>query len=1352
MKKVFMNKKTKVITLIIFISIVFALVFSFSFGKSSNFLKGQSYKEPNSVGRFTLTWVAGNNGTTGQIDENGVLQLKPSENNIYNPETNPSGGVHATYQLMFNMGGSEEAKPGTIEIRIPRYIFHDRNGNPLTNQELDIPLVEYPGDTGTGFNYRFVNEDGVDYILLTNYQTIPSSYSFECSISWILINPSTVASGFKNEITGDVRVDLDLDEEIDMHSVSNTIAMEYKTDSKLNSIYTGSQTHFDSYLNAYTNVYSEWQNGWDESLKPENPDDYVYAVWYAYDYVYYATQPYSVTLISEPTDEFGGEVIGYSRCSSSYSSGCFYTSGNNTYFSKEPMSYSITNPSSSSNMSSYYHSLVKYPKSILNDGETHTLENQFTAYLVGVDGAEDAKSKSTSRDYKWVYKDPVTYNYEYKPSYYVSMSKNGYKSYYGTINAFANGENGKVNSSMGSGSNYSDFSFSGTANGAIFTVKDNDTSDPANFGYNTWKANFVDDTVILGTNTSGYEILEHGDYEFTDFTIGSYSLYDYLDYTRTENSGTIIYTGWQTKLNEEYSKYPPVDIYYKTDGDYELLGQIKRNSSSSIKGTVFVDNDGNESPCFYYSTSTGNYYNVKLPEGTTGIKAVVETNKAEVYLRLNVNARLFNTEHVTNLMKDKDSINLYNFTTVYIEDNEEKIYTDFKTSNNGTNLLSAFKTLIEDKDTKEYGQVMRHANPNPSVYTRISGGTTGQNKWVNYSNDSGGRRVKANYTAYAYDYRSYDKEVLSDKDVIDLKIINEQKSGVFYDLLPIGMTVDVDSVKVQTFKPTSGSYMISSPSSHNLASTGIDIQANITLIDNYKGTGRTMMVVRADVPDDVKNYFTYTSGSDNYVYSGMTIRFTGYYSWDNLYDYGNSLTNSIAYKSNSGKLSNGYADDTTKLSISFVDKEYFKDLDGDGNPPGTISDTVYAQRTLSFSFNTASDSSFHKYVKTSNMTDYVDGRNEVVEAMAGGYYSYKLRYASQKNVSTTGLVLYDVIEDYEYNDDTSWRGKITNIDLTQPKSRGIEPVVYYSTKQNLNLYANGKSLIDIDPPSDTDITNIDIWSTTPPSDMSKVTAIAIDMSKDKDGNPYTLVSEESVSVILTMQAPIDNYKSLMEKGAKARNASWWLGTTKQLNEPDHLNFSVYEWTEIGIKEPKISIGKSSKIESGTKDNPSLVKSGDKILYDIAVTNDSIYESITDVIVNESLPDGVIVDYDNISYYYDNDIDNSKLVKDSDAIKAIMGNNAIDFSINQVLSSQVVHLIIPVNVKSGYDEKVLDNTAVIVGYNGEAFVLSSNTTYHKVESIINNPNTGAFVTYIFLIIMGFIVLPILIVNKNKLYKI
>lgn len=67
------------------------------------------------------------------------------------------------------------------------------------------------------------------------------------------------------------------------------------------------------------------------------------------------------------------------------------------------------------------------------------------------------------------------------------------------------------------------------------------------------------------------------------------------------------------------------------------------------------------------------------------------------------------------------------------------------------------------------------------------------------------------------------------------------------------------------------------------------------------------------------------------------------------------------------------------------------------------------------------------------------------------------------------------------------------------------------------------------------MTDTNIWTTEKPKDLSKVTAIAVDVSKDKNGNSYVLKEEESVSVIVNMRAPWDLKANGIDSESKAIN-------------------------------------------------------------------------------------------------------------------------------------------------------------------------------------------------------------------------
>ena len=1354
-KKIKSLSKLSVILLVLLFSI-----FGFLFYRKYFFHSVSIRGAGNDLGQFSLTWVSDKHTSSKGIpDPNNpsILNVSPNENNIYDAYTNTNGGAQVTYQLIFNMGGSEDAPAGAIKLKLPKNMFYGRDNKPISGQIMDIPLVEYPEAAGTGFNYRFETDSatGEEYIILENFQTIPASYTFECSLTWILPIPSTVKDGFTKKIKGIATVDMNLDGETDMTSTSNEITMKYASHAKINSFSESYYTHKDSYSQKYVNVYSSWNNSWYDGIKPSNSDDYVYAIWYTSGSISYATQPYTTTVTSTPIDGLGGEVVGYCYYSNYKNENNCFAQSNSSKISKNSYIYpTITQPSSSTDSRSYAFVMVKYPKDTLNDGEIHTLKNQATMTLQGMDGAYDTKTATSSIEYQHIYVAPPTpptpttieKTVPFNPSYAHSSSKYGASYIPGGINAIENDKDIFIGYSSSS-SSYYNYSLSASSNHYDLTMRDGGSSTNSDdYGVNDWSLVEQDDSLYFGDNSYGYDLLSDGDYELTKFYVSSMSASDYVYETWSNyNSSTAVttnYTGWRTKSVSSNS-VPSLKIYYKKNGEWIYYCDVKFSSNSSYYFDYTLA-DGTEYKSVYYDYGTynGKTGGVPLPEGAVGIKAIMTSKYYSMGFSLRFSGHLLPSEKVKDTVKDRNEVLLYNYDTSYVKDHNNNIYSSTCSYLSNTTYTPALiKTALLEKDQEEFGKEVYHfvynsyssyngsyIYGNLDKYTRITKGSTFQDKWVKYTSEPGNRRVRAEYVGVAFERVSYNTLVLNSNEVREFNIINEQRIGTFYDLLPLGMTADKDSVSVQTLDTTSSSYYsVSGPS---YLKNGIVIPTSVSQIDNWQGTGRTMMIVKAVLPDDVsENFVDKYSSPNGYILSGMVLKFNGYYDWDRIPDYGTTLTNSLAYKSGSGILSNGYPDDASSLSTSYVDKAYLSDLDQDGNEKA-INDTVYAQRSASFNYNTASDSSFKKNVKVPG-GEFSDGKEEDVIAMGGGYYNYRLRYVSQKNLTTKNLFMYDVLEDYNLDGVRSWKGSLISIDVNQPLSKGVQPVIYYSTRDRseINMYTTGKATIDQElPVVIQDIENNDIWTTTPPEDLSKVTAIAIDLSKDSNGNPYTLLSEESLVVNVTMQAPVDDIKTLESSNAKACNVAWWSGITKQGEEPEHSNLSVFEWTELLITEPKINVEKATIIEE-KEGYENSVRFGETYYYDLMVTNQNQNESLANVKVVDNIPDTLEIDYDNISFYIDGvgDKEHSTKLSDSSFVKLNYDGNNVAFFISQLLTNEKIHILIPVKVIKITDS-VIDNKFTVLGFNNKLVNYDSNETEVKLivgDLKIHKKVTGMF---------------------------
>ena len=1353
MKIVTALKKYFVHFLVSFLTILGIGIVLFSVQKKPQVDEIQLRDRGNDFGQFTITWVSdGHTRSKGIIDQNdhSLLKVNPIDNDIYDPYNNTDGGVQVTYHLLFNMGGSDEAPPGALKIKLPKDVFIGRDGNPIPNQVKDIPLVPYPEAAGTGFNYRYETDpiDGKNYIILENYEDIPPSYAFECSITWVLTAPSDIANAYQIALTGSVSLDIDLDGTPETTASSNTLNLRYYSHVAINAFSESYPTHTDPDSGSSVNVYTSWNSNWKNSIKPQNADDYFYAIWSTSGSVYQATEPYSVTISSRPTDTFGGEVIGYCYVNNNYyysDSSCF---SNNTV-TASPYVHTVTTPNKTYDYFNNTYVMVKYPKTALNTGITKTLRNETTLTLNGVDGDNDVKTASATASYRYVYVEPTTIEQTipFSPSSSStssnSVTKNGYSTVYGGINALEGNKvvyAGNSKNISSSPARYYNFSSSNSMNYNYLTLKDDgDPEDPNDYGQKNWKAINYDDAVFMGDDTDGYDLLVDGDYEFTTFSIYDYSLKEYVEKTWTTTSGKVTYinTGWTTQ-EVNYTSKPPVKIYYKKNGEWIYYADATPTSNSTYPNFNYTLADGTQYTNKSYSSTINGEYGIPLPKGVTGIKGVVTSKYYSITLNIFIHVNVLPSQHVKSLINEKDSIRLYNYNSSLAQDSEGNYYSKIASSSANYNYLTIedIKDVIAQQDQDNYGMEVLHYHYSGRIngesegstgyytkYTRMDDGHTYSGKWVRFSSDTANRRVQADYTAVAYESTSYNREAMTPQDVLDYKIIHEQRVGTFYDLLPRGMTVNLSSVSVQTLYISNND--TTSVSSLNDIGTGTAIPFTVSKIENYKNTGRVMIVVKATLPIDAPtNYIdrgsTYYT-STKVAITGMVLRFSGFYDWDRIPDFGDTITNTVGYKSGSGALCDGYPDNSFELSSDYVDRYYMYDLDEDGNLIA-INDTIYAQNTGTFDFNTASDSSFKKAVSTPTLDDYVDGHDGDAIVTGGGYYSYRLRYASQKNLTTTNLILYDVLEDYDYENANRWKGEFVDIDVSQPELKGAKPVIYYSTEdpRDINIYEKGKANVDQGYPSDVENLQYNSkWTKTIPQDKSTITAIAVDLSKKPNGTAFTLNSEESVVITITMQAPMTNVQELVDNHAKARNASWWSGNTKQGNDPQHFNMSVFEWTELGISTPNLAVHKDAFVldsEGELSDSQSIVHLGDTIVYDLQVENISEFESVTKVKLVDNLPANVEPLYDDISFYYEGEGDytTATSIKESSVVKTNYEDNDIALDVSQLLSGQKIHILLPAHPRVA-ESKTITNNFQLMGYNGKIYHKTSNNVTHQLKT-------------------------------------
>ena len=305
-----------------------------------------------------------------------------------------------------------------------------------------------------------------------------------------------------------------------------------------------------------------------------------------------------------------------------------------------------------------------------------------------------------------------------------------------------------------------------------------------------------------------------------------------------------------------------------------------------------------------------------------------------------------------------------------------------------------------------------------------------------------------------------------------------QDAGTFYDLLPAGAALTRSSVEVQA----SGSKLN-------------DGNYNITLKENYNNTGRTLVTIQIKEPTTTGYQVSYQTSHD----------------YDAIQDHGKNLLNSVAYETGNAKIASGSSDD----GGSITEKNLMAGLDtaSSGNK------FLYAEARHYMNVLMAGNNGLKKQVKNEKEDEY---RNESY-VNQGENYSYRIRVANNKVTRCKNLIFYDSLESY-YNSSnqteevkiSDWKGTLTGIDVSTLRENGIQPVVYLSTVDRMNINQHHDLTEKQEDGTPVWIEYNEFLKT---HKLEDVHAVAVDASKKTDGSEFILEGQKSLSFTLYMKAP-----------------------------------------------------------------------------------------------------------------------------------------------------------------------------------------------------------------------------------------
>ena len=309
------------------------------------------------IERFTATFIRGAEEESGKL--------------IWTP-TNANADHRFVYRVNYAFSGEFELPAGAVEIRVPKQILKNRDGEYDDYYDIAIPKEE-EADSDTKFIYE---EDGNE-LVIRNYTEVSAGESGTIEVSYLTKDKTFYYMDMEahDPFYADIEVD-NSGQKVTAHADAapvhiNTNSVIVRTDKRV------------------PTLYRRWDASWGET--PADADDYYFIRWEVRTAIKKEnTQPYDFTLEDTFDD---GEVVGYKF------------EGQNTYTQNNtvPNVYQRSDER-------YDYVLTKHLKSEFKDLQNYTVWNNITATVHPVD-LLDPDTQATDRE-PFYYEKPV---YRYPP-------------------------------------------------------------------------------------------------------------------------------------------------------------------------------------------------------------------------------------------------------------------------------------------------------------------------------------------------------------------------------------------------------------------------------------------------------------------------------------------------------------------------------------------------------------------------------------------------------------------------------------------------------------------------------------------------------------------------------------------------------------------------------------------------------------------------------------------------------------------------------------------------------------------------------------------------------------------------
>ena len=803
-----------------------------------------------------------------------------------------------------------------------------------------------------------------------------------------------------------------------------------------------------------------WEDKW--GTKPADADNYIYLS-YVVESSILATQPYDFEIAAAPSNyEIAGYVMG----------GKFQTSNK------------VTNQKGFGKR--YDQVILRIPKSEFTNKTYLNVTLNANSIVSPLDQIDAKTQKSSKQDWSW--SKPVFS----MPTGHFNVHKRGDRV------SEEDKNNGTRYVNKAEFSRYDLESFNGYENAAITNTEYGGFdyySDILGYPYPWTRDENMNpnDPNAYGRKVVKYQYTDEGLYLATEEEVGKNP---YSDQNKFTNDNAL--SSEDAYIKKVYYEYAPKDVEYEQDeATFVLTHEMTFTDDDVITLWVKAGNDD------YKSVGTYNFRTNHAEFDNQYVSTF--TNNDIVFSRKDIIAYRFtfaNKHYFTGL---------YAYPSVTLK-NSQKVLNYV----NGKETI-AIVNNINGKFFTSNGEEIVSIDTNAADYARVTQRISEITKKVVSSSNNSKKKI----FTITWKVEAGEKIISGQSGEVSYL---PQKSGTFYDLLPLGSTLDPASVIVQN------------ENGQKLSSSSYTVKT----VDDFNGSGRTL--VRVDIKEEASKYKLFLD----------TV-----HSWNAISDYGVNVYNPVAYKTGNDTVKDGTADNGGRFAKdgSTPEHQIIENLTNvDPNEPDDwqsgVTKFIYAEEVYDINNLTAATSGLMKKVKAEKDKQYSYETSTNINRP----YSYEIRMANSGSTKSKNIVLFDSLENYVTDNGSSsdWHGTLNSIDVNQLKSKGVDPVVYISKIENLSIDDHH------------DLSDASVWEkVTDATDLSTAKAIAIDASKKKDGSDFILNETESLTAYLYMTAPSST--NVEGRVPMAYNNIYMNATIFGGSDKEETHLVHQDYTQIGLK-------------------------------------------------------------------------------------------------------------------------------------------------------------------------------------------